>query len=90
KLRRRDWVVNVAPTFSPFHLFGFSPRSLRALLAKHGLEPRDWRIYGGRAMLRAHGGAIGVAEELAARAITALSQLGSLGTYIETWAIKKK
>jgi len=34
RLRGRDWVVNVAPTFSPYHVFGFSPRSLKALLAK--------------------------------------------------------
>lgn len=88
KLRRRDWVVNTAPTFSPFHLFGFGPRSLRALLAKHGLEPRNWRIYGGRAMVPAHGGVIGAMERVAAHAVTALSNMGSLGTYIETWAIK--
>ncbi|HEX8491211.1 MAG TPA: class I SAM-dependent methyltransferase [Pyrinomonadaceae bacterium] len=90
KLRRRDWVVNTAPTFSPFHLFGFGPRSLRALLNKHGLEPRDWRVYGGRAMVPSHGGVVGAAEQLAAHAVTALSNMGSLGTYIETWAIKSK
>lgn len=90
KLLRRDWVVNTAPTFSPFHLFGFGPRSLRTLLAKHGLEPRDWRIYGGRAMVPNRSGVIGVAEQLAAHAVTALSNMGSLGTYIETWAIKSK
>lgn len=90
KLRRRDWVVNTAPTFSPFHLFGFGPRSLRALLVKHGLQPRDWRIYGGRAMVPAHGGLIGAMERGAANAVTALSNMGSLGTYIETWAIKSK
>lgn len=90
KLRRRDWVVNTAPTFSPFHLFGFGPRSLRALLSKHGLRPTDWRVYGGRAMVPAHGGVVGAVEQLAARAVTALSNMGSLGTYIETWAIKGK
>ncbi len=89
KLRRRDWVVNTAPTFSPFHLFGFGPRSLRALLGKHGLEPRDWRIYGGRAMVPARGGLVGAVERAAAHAVTKLSNMGSLGTYIETWAVKK-
>jgi 2-polyprenyl-3-methyl-5-hydroxy-6-metoxy-1,4-benzoquinol methylase len=88
KLRQRDWVVNVAPTFSPYHIFGFSPRSLKALLAKHHLEPANWRIYGGRAMVPSRSGTIGALERLAARAVTAASNLGSLGTYIETWAIK--
>lgn len=89
KLRGRDWVVNLAPTFPPFHVFGFSSRSLKALLGKHGFEPRHWRVYGGEAMVPSHGGVMGFLEQKAANAITALSNLGSLGTYIETWAIKK-
>ena len=88
KLRGRDWVVNTAPTFSPFHIFGFSPRSLRALLTKHGLEPLRWRVYPGRAMVPSRSGIAGRLESAAAHAVTALSRLGSLGTYIETWAIK--
>jgi SAM-dependent methyltransferase len=88
RLRGRDWVVNVAPTFEPFHVFGFSPRALRALLSKHGLEVREWRVYGGRAMVPRRGGLFGAFEHLAARAVTAASNLGELGTYIDTWAVK--
>lgn len=88
KMRRRDWVTNLAPTFSPYHVFGFNPKSLRALLKKHGLKPARWRVYGGRAMVPARGGTIGMLEKFAAQAITAASNLGSMGTYIETWAIK--
>jgi SAM-dependent methyltransferase len=89
KLRGRDWVVNIAPTFEPFHVFGFSPRALRALLSKHGLVVREWRVYGGRSMVPGRGGAAGMLEQLAARAVTAASNVGSLGTYIETWAVKR-
>ena len=89
KLRGRDWVVNVAPTFEPFHVFGFGPRSLRALLSKHGLEVREWRVYGGRSMVPGRGGLLGAFEHLAARAVTAASNLGELGTYIDTWAVKR-
>ena len=89
KVRGRDWVVNLAPTFSPFHVFGFSSRSLRALLRKHGLRPERWRIYPGRAVVPAREGLFGLIEQQAARAVTALSSVGSLGTYIETWAIKE-
>jgi SAM-dependent methyltransferase len=88
KLSRRDWSVNLAPTFEPFHVFGFSPRSLRALLAKHGLTPRHWRVYAGRSVLPKRGGLMGSFEQIAAHAVTALSNIGELGTYIETWAIK--
>ena len=89
RLRRRDWVVNLAPTFSPFHVFGFSPRSLRALLAKHCLRPTHWRVYGGSAMVPSRGGLISFLEQMGARAITAASNCRNLGTYIETWAIKE-
>jgi len=88
KLRGRDWVVNLAPTFSPFHVFGFGPQSLQALLHKHGLKPKDWHVYAGQAMVPARGGPVGLFEQMAAHAITAVSSFGNLGTYIETWAIK--
>jgi SAM-dependent methyltransferase len=88
RLRGRDWCVNLAPTFEPFHVFGFDRRSLRALLARHGLSVREWRVYGGQAMVPDRGGVAGALEQLAARAVTAASNLGGLGTYIETWAVK--
>lgn len=89
RLRGRDWVVNTAPTFPPFHLFGFGPRSLRKLLQRHYLRPTDWRVYPGESMVPAHDNSIAMLERLAAKAVTAASSVGELGTYIETWAIKE-
>jgi SAM-dependent methyltransferase len=89
KLRGRDWVVNTAPTFSPYHVFGYGPQSLRALLGKHGLKPKRWTVYAGQAMVPAHGGVLSTLEKLAAQAVVAASRIGDLGTYIETWAIKQ-
>jgi hypothetical protein len=34
------------------------------------------------------GGAVGAIERLAAHVVTAASNVGQLGTYIETWAVK--
>lgn len=89
RLRGRKWCVNLAPTFSPFHVFGFGPRSLRSLLGKHGLEPKVWRVYAGTSMVSSHGGIIGVIESIASKCVTTASNFGELGTYIETWAVKK-
>jgi SAM-dependent methyltransferase len=89
KLRGRDWVVNLSPTFAPFHVFGFGPLSLRALLASCGLRPCDWRVYGGRSMVPALNGPFAFLEPLAARAVVALGRYGSLGSQIETWALKQ-
>lgn len=88
KVQKRNWVVNLSPTFEPFHVFGFSPRSLRALLAKHGLSPKTWHVYAGRSVLPAHGGIAGKVEQVASHAVTVASNIGELGTYIETWAVK--
>jgi 2-polyprenyl-3-methyl-5-hydroxy-6-metoxy-1,4-benzoquinol methylase len=42
----RDWVVNLAPTFAPYHVQGFNPTSLRRLLQRVGLEVMDFGIGG--------------------------------------------
>jgi len=89
KARGRRWCVNLAPTFSPFHVFGFSPRSLRKLLAKHGLEPKVWEVFGGTSLVPSSGGLMGKVESLGSKAITRLSDLGEMGTYIQTWAQRK-
>ena len=34
----RDWVVTLAPTFPPYHVQGFNPRSLKKLLARVNFE----------------------------------------------------
>jgi SAM-dependent methyltransferase len=89
KFNGRDWVVNLAPTFPPFHLFGFGKKSLCRLLKKHGLEPTKLRFYGGQSNLQSDASARGSLEVLASRLVSAVSNMGRLGTYIETWAIKQ-
>jgi 2-polyprenyl-3-methyl-5-hydroxy-6-metoxy-1,4-benzoquinol methylase len=37
-LRRSPAVLNLSPTFSPFHVFGFTPKSLARLLSKRGFD----------------------------------------------------
>jgi 2-polyprenyl-3-methyl-5-hydroxy-6-metoxy-1,4-benzoquinol methylase len=88
KIRLRDWVVNLAPTFEPYHVFGFTPKSLRALLSKHGLQPRIWYIFSVKSMLTRRQGIAGPIEQAAARLVTAITRSGELGEYIVTWAIK--
>lgn len=88
KKRRTTRVINLSPTFSPFHVFGFTPRSLRALLSKHGLKPEVWRLYEGICLLPESGGFAAMVEKLAARVVTRLSKLAGLGNYVETWAVK--
>jgi SAM-dependent methyltransferase len=89
RLRGRDWCVNVAPTFSPFHVFGFSPGSLKILLRKYGLEPKILNVHGGTSLVPTRGGFIGSLESYASKLVTLISNIRNLGTYIETWAVRK-
>lgn len=89
RLRRRDWVINLSPTFPPYHVFGFGPRSLRAILSKHGLTPIRWRVYAGTSCAPVRSGLMGGFEQRAAKLVTVVSRLGSLGNFIETWATKR-
>ncbi len=89
KLRGRDWSVNLAPTFSPFHVFGFSPHALRKILNKHGLEPEYWNVYPGQSLVPSRGGIVGTVESFSSKIVTGISSFGELGTYIETWARKR-
>ena len=88
KLRGRDWVVNLAPTFKPFHVFGFSPSSLRKLLSKHDLRIVRFRVYGGQSYVP-NDGLMGFVEQQCARVVSALSNHGNAGTYMDVWAVKE-
>lgn len=89
KLRLRDWVVNLAPTFEPYHVFGFTPKALRTLLAKHGLSPKIWYVFTVRSNVPKRKGIVGNLEHQAAKAVAALSRRGELGEYIATWSVKQ-
>jgi hypothetical protein len=86
----RNWVVNLAPTFPPYHVFGFGPRSLRALLAKYQLHPAIWYVFSVESLLARRPGVMGFVEQQAAKLITALTRNNNYGEYIATWAIKKE
>jgi SAM-dependent methyltransferase len=45
RARGKKSVLNLSPTWPPYHVFGFNPRSLRALLDKHGFELESLEIW---------------------------------------------
>lgn len=45
KVKRSPEVYNLQPTWSPYHVYGFNERALRALLIKHGLVLEETRIH---------------------------------------------
>jgi len=45
RLKGSRAVYNLSPTFPPYHVFGFNPRSLGILLAKHSFALLSVRVY---------------------------------------------
>jgi SAM-dependent methyltransferase len=86
RLSGRDWVVNLSPTFSPFHVFGYSVRSLTALYTKHGLQPVRFDVGGGASLLPRRAGLKGAIEQAGASMITHIANATGQGTYIASWA----
>jgi 2-polyprenyl-3-methyl-5-hydroxy-6-metoxy-1,4-benzoquinol methylase len=86
KVQRRDWVVNLAPTFSPYHVFGFNKRSLTAILRKHGFAVEEMTVFAGESVLPLQRTARGVAEWLASNAVHVAARYGQQGTYIKCFA----
>jgi len=87
--RGRDWSINLSPTFSPFHVVGFSPASLRKTLESlgfriHTLTAPKW------------GNALGegstVSAKLERTALSVVQTLGErigMGDGITCWAIRE-
>jgi hypothetical protein len=66
-------VVNLSPTFSPFHVYGFNPKALRVLLSKHGFEIETLDV--GAAPIVPHAGSL--KDRAAAHAASLLLRVGN-------------
>jgi 2-polyprenyl-3-methyl-5-hydroxy-6-metoxy-1,4-benzoquinol methylase len=89
KVQRRDWVVNLAPTFSPYHVFGFNRKSLTLMLRKNELEPEVLFVFSGHSVLPLQPSLKGLAEWLASKAVHIAAKVGDQGTYILCYARKR-
>jgi SAM-dependent methyltransferase len=88
RLRGRDWSVNLSPTFPPFHVVGFCPRSLRALVTGCGLEVVSLQTPRWSNDLPALLGVGGKIERWGSGAALWLGSLVGMGAGIVCWARK--
>lgn len=87
RLRGRDWAINLSPSFSPFHVVGFCPRSLRRVLASAGFEIVELVLYKTDSCQATPGqGFAGRLEDAAARVVLSLGQALGMGAGIMCWA----
>ena len=88
KLRHRDWVVNLSPTFSPGHLYGFSPGSLRTILSQTGYDNVSINIYQGRNCLPEPRSTREALERFATTAVIRMAEVIGLGDGMTAIAVK--
>jgi hypothetical protein len=84
RARGKQTVINLSPTFSPYHVFGFNRRSLTTLLQKHGFQVLDLRIYS-EPWVRSKGGADAV-KAFVARQVMRAANLTKTAGNMFVWA----
>jgi 2-polyprenyl-3-methyl-5-hydroxy-6-metoxy-1,4-benzoquinol methylase len=85
----RDWVVTLAPTFPPYHVQGFSPRSLSILLERADFAIADLVLVG---EIRPQTGVQSLRKRLElsfGRMINWVGKQTGRGMYMGVWAKKK-
>jgi SAM-dependent methyltransferase len=86
RVRGRDWAVNLSPTFAPFHVVGFCPRSLRAVVAAAGLDVVELAPYALTHTLPRQAGLLGGLEHALAAAVLRAAGAFGLGDGLICWA----
>lgn len=84
----RNWVVNLAPTFPPYHVQGFNPDSLRRLLKRAGFQLEELHVWGQVSPLT---GKMSLRKRLEYRGAQLINWWGNRrgkGIYMDGWATK--
>jgi SAM-dependent methyltransferase len=90
RVRGKQQVVVLAPTFSPYHVQGFNPASLKVLLDKLKFDLKDFRIFGNISPQTGEQTLRKTVEYRAAQLINGVGNAIGYGMYMEVWAKKRK
>ncbi len=89
RARRRDWSINLSPTFPPFHVVGFSPKSLRHALNSVGFRVHTMKVPKWNNSLPEGKTAGQKAERLALSAVQSIGEVVGMGDGIACWAVRE-
>lgn len=85
RLRGRPWVINLSPSFEPYHVLGWSGRSLRQALHMAGFQLLEIRTAAMRSFYRAIRGSGGGLER-ASEAVDLVGAKIASGSQMTAWA----
>lgn len=88
RLRGRRSVMNLQPTWEPYHVFGFNRRALGALLAKHGFELETVRVYAGIQHLP-RAGLVSTVKAIGVEQLMRLANATGTASNMYVWARRK-
>jgi SAM-dependent methyltransferase len=88
KTRRRKWVINMSPTFAPYHVVGFSPQSLRFALEKAGFRIHTLELPRWMNPVRKNGGLAKKAEYYVFETVQRVGSVLGMGDGIVCWAVR--
>lgn len=88
RLRGRDWVVNLSPTFPPYHVFGFTPRAIRSLAKLTGFDVARLKTYATTAVIDTRESPVSAFLRPVVRWVLGVSERIGAGTYMDVWAVK--
>jgi len=86
RARGRDWAVNLSPSFSPYHVVGFCPTSLRHLLEATGFQPVALEIHRWNNALPRRPGLLGACEHAGLDLALSVGEWVGMGAGITCWA----
>lgn len=89
RARGRDWAVNLSPTFSPFHVVGFSPTSLRNALASAGFGVHTMTVPKWNNALPEGKTTTQKIERAAMGVVQSVGKVLRMGDGITCWAVRK-
>jgi len=88
RLQSKDWLVVMAPTFPPYHVQGFNPKSLRKLMERTNFHISKLEMIGGVCEQTGERTLRKKVEFNAAKCINWLGRAVDRGTYMTVWAQK--
>lgn len=88
RLRGKNWVINLSPTFPPFHVVGFSPCSLRYLLKSTGFRPISLKLHRWSNQLPTGKNMRSILEHKSLDVVQFIGGIIGMGDGITCWAIR--
>lgn len=89
KLRRKSWVVVMAPTFPPYHVQGFNPKSIGKIVKSSGFRLDSLEIVG---EVCEQTGQLTIRKKFENKLAGSINKIGKMlnrGLYMSVWTQKK-